>query len=177
MTDLQTERTALPQFPFVETLEITQYLLWGLALGLVIYVYLGMMLSMLARKTATRGAGMAWVPVLNMVLMCRIARKPGFYVFLLFVPFVNLMVIVMIWMAIARVRGKSPALALLLLIPPVSILVPWIMASGPAIGSGRAGEYGAPAELSAFCRACGRAECVGDEFCGYTGQRIRPERS
>lgn len=30
---------------------------------------------------------------------------------------------------------------------------------------------------AAVCPACGRAECVGEEFCGYTGQRIRPADS
>ena len=154
--------------------ELTKYLIEGLALGVLIYVYLGIVLSTLARKTATPGGGMAWVPILNMLLMCRIARKPGAYVFLLFVPFVNLVVFVMIWMAIARVRGKSPALALLLLVPPVSIIVPWIMASGPAIGAGSAPASVAPPSHSTQCPACGRAECVGDEFCGYTGQRIVP---
>lgn len=156
--------------------ELATLLLEGLAIGLAIYVYLGISLSMLARKTGTPGAGGAWIPILNLILMCRIARKPAAFAWWLLIPFINVIAFVAIWVAIARIRGKSPALAFLILLPPVSIAVPWIMASGPANHSSLPSAASAaprPGVTTAICPACGRPECVTEEFCGYTGHRIR----
>lgn len=155
------------------------YLIAGLVFGIAFYIYLGITLSILARKTGTAGAGMAWVPILNMLLMCRIARKSGAFVLLFFVPLVNFVAIAMVWMSIARVRGKSPILGLLVLLPPINLLVPAMMASGPGGASPPSDTVAiTPAPLAAMvCSACGRPECVSDpneEFCGFTGQPVRP---
>ena len=156
---------------------LKQYLILGLVFGVVVYIYLGITLSIIARKTGAAGAAMAWVPILNMLLMCRIARKSGLFFFLLFVPFVNLIVFAMVWMSIARVRGKSPVLGLLIVLPPINLLVPALMASGPPDGVAHLAVTTTAAPALAVCPACGRPECVSDlneEFCGFTGQRIRP---
>ena len=149
-------------------------------LGLLIivgYVYLAAVLSVLARKTATDGAWMAWVPILNLILMCRIGRQSGWLVLLLLVPLVNIIVLVWLWMAIARVRGRAPMLGLLMVIPLVNLFIPLILASGPpsnaGVGRTSSGPAAAPSSASpSVCPACGRTECVGEEFCGFTGQRI-----
>ena len=143
------------------------------------YVYFSAVLSVLADKTATGGAWMAWVPIVNLILMCRIGRQSEWFVLLLFVPLVNIVVFVLLWMEIARVRGKSPMLGLLMVIPLVNLFVPLILTSGPPSNSTMlAASPGAatmrPSAPPLVCPACGRAECVGEDFCGYTGQRIRP---
>ena len=148
-------------------------LLWLFAILVPIaYVYMAAVLTVLARKTATGPVWLAWVPIANLVLMCRIGRKPGLYVLLFFIPLVNIIGLVLVWMAIARVRGKSHLLGLLMIVPIVNFVVPLILASGPPTSAATPASPSAAA-APAECPACGRAECVGDEFCGYTGQRIR----
>jgi hypothetical protein len=132
------------------------------------YVYFAVTLSIIARKTATPDRWMAWIPILNIVLMCRIGRKPVWWIVLLLIPFVNLIVAVVLWMAIAQARGKSAALGILAVIPVLNMLLPLLLAMGPATAAGA----GAPA-LPAVCPACGSPECVGEDFCGFTGQPIK----
>jgi hypothetical protein len=147
-----------------------------LLLTIVGYVYLGAVLSVLARKTVTESPWMAWVPVLNLILMCRIGQQPAWLVFLFFVPLVNIVMFVVVWMAIARVRGKSPALGFLMVVPLVNFFVPLILASGASsnVAAPAARISVPPAATGSVCPACGRTECVGEDFCGYTGQRILP---
>lgn len=187
----------------------------GLMLVVVaaIYVYMAVVFQMLARKTGTPDGWMAWIPIANLVLLCRIAGKSPAFVLLLMIPVVNLIVAVILWMGVARARGKSEALGYLMLIPIVNLIVPWYLASGPAaVPVGAFGyaappppqwppqpqqPYGqaqyppppyqqqppqqpqAPPQMTyapappPVCPACGRPECVGGDFCGYTGQPIR----
>ncbi len=130
------------------------------------YLYFAIMLTMIAGKTGTPGGWMAWLPIANLVLMCRIAKKPGWFVLLLLVPIVNLFVFVAVWMGIARARGRSAGLGLLILVPVANLILILLLALGPA-------NQAAPARY-ALCPSCGRPECVTEEFCGYTGHRIAP---
>jgi hypothetical protein len=144
-----------------------------LPLLVALYIYFALMLTILARKTGTPDAWMAWIPILNVVLMCHIGRKPAWWIVLFLIPFVNMIMVVVLWMAIARARGKSPALGILALIPILNLILPLLLAIGPATGIAAppaAAVNGAPA----LCPACGSPDCVGQEFCEDTGQRIRP---
>jgi hypothetical protein len=132
------------------------------------YVYFAVTLSIIARKTATPDRWMAWIPILNVALMCRVGRKPVWWIILLLIPLVNLIVAVILWMAIAQARGKSAALGILALIPVLNFFLPLLLAMGPAAGV----APGGPA-LPAVCPACGSPECVGEDFCGFTGQSIK----
>jgi hypothetical protein len=132
------------------------------------YVYFAVMLTLIAGKTGTPGAWMAWLPIANILLMCRVAKKPGWFVFLLLIPVVNLFVFVALWMGIAKARGRSAALGLLILVPIANLIMMLLLALGPA--------NPASAPRTGVCPACGRPECMTEEFCGYTGQRIAASR-
>lgn len=135
-----------------------------LTLTLAAYIYFAVALSVIARKTSTPDGWMAWIPILNVVLMCRIGRKPAWWIVLFLVPFVNIIVAIVLWIAIARARGKSPALGILALIPGLNLLLPLILAVGPASGV-------APPRPT-VCPSCGSPECVGLTFCENTGEPI-----
>src|SRR5262245_50596104 len=45
-----------------------------LLVGIVLYAYFAFMLMVIATKTSTANAWLAWVPIGNLYLMCRIAR-------------------------------------------------------------------------------------------------------
>lgn len=95
---------------------------WIIWLG--IYAYMAITLQMIADKTGTSDAWMAWVPILNVYLMCKIAGRPGWWVLLFFIPLVNLVIGVMVWMGIAEARHKPAWLGVLMIVPIANIIIP-----------------------------------------------------
>ena len=87
---------------------------------LVFYAYC---LQKIGQRAGTPGTWWAWVPILNVLLMLRIAKKPLWWVVLFAVPFVQIYVLIKILADMCRAVGKSPWLAVPLLIPGVNLLV------------------------------------------------------
>jgi hypothetical protein len=66
---------------------------------------------------------MAWVPFLNVWQMVQIARKEWWYFLLMFVPLVNIVVFIIVWMKIAELRNMPSWLGILMIISPVNLIV------------------------------------------------------
>ncbi len=159
----------------------------ALAIGAVLYVYFASMLMIIARKTATPSGWMAWVPIANLVLMCRIARSSYVWVALGLIPVVNLIALAVLFMGIATRCGKPSWIGLLILIPVLNLLVPAYLAFGtpntvsaqpPTIAAAAAVGVAQPAAsrgATPALPACGHPDCAGETFCAFTGQRIAPE--
>ena len=97
-------------------------------LWLIVYVYFAICLMMIANKTSTSNAWFAWIPILNVFLMLMIAKKPLWWFILLLIPFVNIVIGIIVWMAIAEARGKPSWLGILMIIPFVNLVIPGILA-------------------------------------------------
>lgn len=97
-------------------------------IGILIYVYLAFSLQVIAKKTNTEKAWIAWVPIANLLLMCDIAKRPFWYVILLLFPIVNLVIFIILWREIAIARNKPGWWGVLVLIPIVDIIVPGYLA-------------------------------------------------
>ena len=95
---------------------------------LAIYVYIALALSTIATKTHTENPWWAWIPILNMILMLNIAKKPIWWIILFFIPLVGLVMSIIVWMAIAEARGKPSWWGILLIVPVVQIVVPGYLA-------------------------------------------------
>ena len=95
------------------------WLIW-----LAAYAYLALTLQTIASKTKTPDGWMAWVPILNVYLMCKIAGRPGWWVVLFLIPFVNLVIGVIVWMGIAEARQKPAWLGILMIIPVANLIIP-----------------------------------------------------
>lgn len=66
----------------------------------------------------------AFMPIYNLYILVKIAKKPGWWTVLLFIPIVNFITFVLINLEIARNFGKTPSFGLLLaLVPFISYLV------------------------------------------------------
>jgi hypothetical protein len=96
----------------------------SLGIGLVVYAYFAYTLMVIANRTGTEGGWMAWVPILNLVLMFNIAQKPLWWIIGMFIPLVNFVVLILVWMAIAERCGKPGWMGLLMLVPGVNFLLP-----------------------------------------------------
>ena len=99
-----------------------------LVIGLAIYIYIALALSTIAKKTNTENTWMAWVPIIQIVLMLNIAKKPVWWIVLFFIPLVGLVMAIIVWMAIAEARGKPNWWGILLIVPVVGIIVPGYLA-------------------------------------------------
>ena len=85
-------------------------------------------LMKIAKKTNTENAWFAWIPILNIILMVQCAKKPLWWIILFFIPFVNIVAMIMIWMAISKNVGKPEWLGILMIIPFGNIVVPAYLA-------------------------------------------------
>lgn len=96
------------------------------------YVVMALSLYKIAIKTKTNveNAWFAWVPILNIILMLNIAGFSGWYIFVLMIPFANIVFLIYIWMLISKACGKPDYLGLLMLVPLANIILPLYLAYG-----------------------------------------------
>lgn len=90
---------------------------------LLLYLYFAYTLMIIANKTNTENSWYAWIPIVNFYLMCKIADKPGWWVILFFIPLVNIVISIIVWMKIAEKRGKPSWLGILYIFPPLGLIV------------------------------------------------------
>jgi hypothetical protein len=104
------------------------YLPAALALLAAGYVYLALALVAIAVKTKTGRAVWGWIPILNIILMFDIAKKPRWWIFPLLIPVVNIFVAVLLWMRIAEQRQKPRWWGVLAVVPVINLIVPGYLA-------------------------------------------------
>ncbi|MBW2966355.1 hypothetical protein KY342_04595 [Candidatus Woesearchaeota archaeon] len=98
---------------------------------IILYVYTSLALMTIAKKTNTAHAWFAWIPILNIYLMMRIAdaRIWTFIIFLIagLIPIIGWLIIlaimIMWWWGIAKARNKSGILGILMLIPVLNLII------------------------------------------------------
>ena len=96
--------------------------------ALALYVYMALALQVIAKKTNTENPWLAWIPIANCILMLNIAKKPVWWIVLMFIPLVNLIFMIIIWMAIAEARGKPNWWGIMLIVPVAGLVVPGYLA-------------------------------------------------
>jgi len=64
---------------------------------------------------AGRSGWLIFIPIVNILVLLRIAGRPMWYLLLLLIPLVNIIVAIMIWLDLARIFGKSTLFGLGLL--------------------------------------------------------------
>ncbi|HLY59372.1 MAG TPA: DUF5684 domain-containing protein [Terriglobia bacterium] len=99
-----------------------------LVFGLAFYVYIALALSTIAKKTNTENPWMAWIPIVNVYLMVMIAKKEWWWLLLCLIPFVNIVIYIILWMAIAEARHKPNWWGILIIVPFVGLIVPGYLA-------------------------------------------------
>jgi len=85
--------------------------------SILAYVVYSLLLYLIANKLGHESAWLAWVPLINLFLMCDLAGKSWLWMLLLCVPLVNIIVIIMLWMNIAEARGKASLWGILAIVP------------------------------------------------------------
>ena len=79
-------------------------------------------LMKIAKKTDTPNGWFAWIPILNFVLMILIAKKPMWWIIMFFIPFVNIVFSIIIWMAMAEAVKKPSWWGILMIFPVLNLV-------------------------------------------------------
>jgi hypothetical protein len=78
-------------------------------------------------KVFTKAGQPGWaaiVPILNTYFLCKIAGRPGWWVILMFIPFVNLIIWIILCIDVAKSFGKGAGFGIgLLLLPFIFFLI------------------------------------------------------
>jgi hypothetical protein len=104
--------------------------LFTLVLFVGFYAYISYSLQVIGQKLNVDNAWLAWIPIGNIYVMCKAANRPIWWIFLTFVPLVNLVIGLIIWVDIAKKLGKSPWLLLLFLVPLLNLALVGYFAFG-----------------------------------------------
>lgn len=87
------------------------------------YAYVSYAQQVIANKIGTSNSWFAWVPLLNVYLMVKMAGKPVWWLLLFLLPLVNIIIFVIIWMKIASAVNKPQWIGVLMLLAPINLLV------------------------------------------------------
>ena len=110
--------------------------LWLLIL--VGYVYTAICWMMIAKRTNTENGWFAFIPILNMILMLQIAKRPLWWIILMLIPIVNLVATIIVYIDVLKVLKRPTWWVILQFIPIVNFVFLGIMAWGgktkPVVG-------------------------------------------
>ena len=85
--------------------------------SLAFYVFYCFCFKRICEKCGVTPGILVWIPIAQLVPLLQAAGMSVWMLLLMFVPFVNLVVGIMMWAKICTARGKSPWLVLLLFVP------------------------------------------------------------
>lgn len=106
------------------TLALVTYSLLGASL----YAFFSICTWRMATDAGLPHRWFAWVPLLNLYLLCRVAGRGLWWTIMLCVPLVNLVFYVLMCFRLARVHGRSRWFGLLLVIPVLDLFLFWRLA-------------------------------------------------
>jgi len=100
----------------VTVFTIYHFPIFAIPILIVAYIH-----YVIARKLDARNPWLAFVPFLDTLLLFDMTGKPYFWFVGYFIPFVNIAMIIMLWMEVASDLGFSPWVGILMFIPGVSL--------------------------------------------------------
>ncbi|HVK39486.1 MAG TPA: DUF5684 domain-containing protein [Candidatus Kapabacteria bacterium] len=95
--EYSTETTAM------SGIAIVMFMLFGLAA----HIFFGYCFKRIAEKAGETDTGIWWIPIVNYLLVLRAANKPGWWLVLLLIPFVNFIVLFIVWIEVSNRLGKG----------------------------------------------------------------------
>jgi hypothetical protein len=100
------------------------------------YIYMSYTQYVIAKKCGCNDtAFLAFIPVVNMFLLCQMAKKPGWWFVLLLIPFVSIIFYAILWIEAAKNAGHSAVWGFLAIIPPLCLLAWGVIAFGKGNGT------------------------------------------
>ncbi len=109
---------------------LLNYAKWAVIAYLAFYAAMAFGLSLLAARVRQRSAWLAWFPVLNYYLMCRLANASLLLILPALIPVLNFLVFAYLGAGMAKRVGGSPFLGVLFGVPVLGNLVPLLLGAG-----------------------------------------------
>jgi hypothetical protein len=109
----------------------------GIGIGIILfylifYIFWSFCIATIAKKLG-RPFGtsflMAIIPIVNLYLLLQLSNKPWWWLFLFLIPIVNIVFLIMMWMALAEARGKPAWWGVMIGIVPFANIVFFLMLS------------------------------------------------
>ena len=91
--------------------------------GLIGYIFMAWCLWKIARDLEVGDEWMAWIPIINIFTLFRIANRSAWEALFLLIPIVNIVILAIIFMRTAERRGRLSIYGLLLFVPIINFLV------------------------------------------------------
>jgi uncharacterized membrane protein YhaH (DUF805 family) len=102
-------------------------ILFVLAISLCFYLFYCYCLKRICEKAGHQPGILIWLPIVQLIPLLQVAGMALWMILLFLIPFVNLVVIIMMWAKICEARGKSPWLVILMFVPIVNIIfIPYL---------------------------------------------------
>lgn len=95
---------------------------------LAIYLFMAFSLMKIAEKTGTPNGWFGFIPILNFWLMVQIAQRDVVWFILCLIPCVNIVIMIILWMDIAAIRGFENWWGILMIIPIFNFYVMYKLA-------------------------------------------------
>lgn len=97
-------------------------------INLILWIIVCLPVAIMAKKRQIKPVWWAYVPILNALLMLKLANKSLWWFFLFLIPLVNIIVIFVVWMEMFAASGKPSWLGLLMILPLINFIVLWYVA-------------------------------------------------
>jgi hypothetical protein len=91
----------------------------GLVVAAIMYIFISICLMKIFKKAGIKESWKAWVPIYNTWVLYQIAGRPGWWIFLNFIPIVGLVTSIIAYVDLVKSFGKDPAWAVLLVFIPI----------------------------------------------------------
>ena len=110
----------------------------GLGVGILIvylvaWVFMAFCMAKIGEKMGKpfgTGFVMSLIPIANIIYILQLAGKPIWWFILMLIPLVNIVIIVIVFMAICENRGKPGWWGVLMLLPIVNFIILLLLAFG-----------------------------------------------
>lgn len=106
--------------------------IFTLVIYVAVYIYLAYCLMAIAGKLDVPNGWLAFIPIANIYLMCKMIGLSGWYLLLGLVPFVNIVFFVYLWWKISERRERPGWYGILMLVPIANLIIPGVLAFSEA---------------------------------------------
>jgi hypothetical protein len=104
--------------------------------SLVIYVYLAYTMMLLADRLHEKDGWMAWVPIANLYLLSKMAKREWWWLLGLLVPYLNIFVMGFLWSEVSQRLGKNAWIGAAIIVPFIGLFVPGYLVVSTPSGAG-----------------------------------------
>jgi hypothetical protein len=99
----------------------SEFLLTFMAIGLLLHLFISYCFSLICLKANGTRSLLVWIPVLQFVPLFQAAGMSGWWLLTFFVPFLNIVSMVLWSINITKARGKNIWVAVLLILPVTNL--------------------------------------------------------